>query len=73
MSQDQEYQQRLQQAREKVKSLSSAMESCRRTADWYLEMEETAERYLEELAEAGYEYWLLKKQQGCRQRECKKE
>ncbi len=73
-SQDQEFKEKLQQAREKVKSLSSAMESCRRTSDWYLEMDESAEQYVEELAEAGYEYWILKKQQQgcCCQCECHK-
>ena len=63
MNQDQEFQQRLWQAKDKLLSLTSSLEMCRKIGDWYVDAQDRAKELLEQVAEAGYEYWLLKKQQ----------
>ncbi len=74
MSQDKEVQHRLWQAKQKIKSLSNELQSCFRVDDAYGDQDENIERVLDEIAEAGYDYWAIKKQQqGCCQCECTKD
>ncbi len=72
MNQDLEYRHKLYLAKDCLKKAIARLDSAQRAYDYYGDNDAEIEDCWSKIAEAGYDYWLIVKQQPCCQCECTK-